>query len=100
MGRVSRIISHPFRLDAGGNVATVEQDTDTADAEQIAVLAMTRAGERPMVPGFGLTDPAFSGLNPGELVAGVKAWGPPVVIGDVTARPADDATELVTVEFT
>lgn len=95
-----RIISHPFRLAPGGNVATVEQDTDAANAEQIAVLAMTRAGERPMVPGFGLTDPAFAGFRPAELAAGLKAWGPPVAVGDITSRPADDATELVTVEFT
>jgi hypothetical protein len=95
-----RIISHPFRLAAGGAVATVEQDTDAANAEQIAVLAMTRAGERPMVPGFGLTDPAFAGFRPAELVAGIQAWGPPVAVGEVATRPADDATELVTVEFT
>lgn len=95
-----RLLSHPFRLAPGGAVATVEQGTDDANLEQVAILALTKAGERPMVPGFGITDPAFVGFRTAELVAGVKAWGPPVHIGAVDVTPLTDATTLVRVELT
>lgn len=97
---MARIISHPFRLGPGGAVATVEQGTDQANTEQIAVLALTRTGERPLVPGFGVTDPAFIPYRPGELVAGVATWGPSVRISSVDTVPLDDATRRVEVTFT
>lgn len=92
------ILSHPFRLHAG-RVATVEQDSDTADAEQIAVLALTRLGERPLVPGFGMTDPTFVGFDEGELRGGVAVYGPPVTIHRVTTTQLGEAEQAVDVAF-
>lgn len=96
---MARILSHPFRLLANGAVATVEQDTVTADNEQVAVLALTHRGERPLVPGFGVTDPTFAGFVPAELVAGVRVYGPPVAIEDVRVSAYSQHEQLVEVTY-
>lgn len=98
---IARILSHPFRLNLAGTVATVDQDTEQADAEQLAVLALTRVGERPLVPAFGMTEPTFATFDVADFAAGVATFGPPVDIVNVTATPAGDSGRelLVTVEF-
>jgi hypothetical protein len=97
---VAPILSHPFRLAANGEVVTVEQFSDTANEEQIAVLMLTRVGERPMAPSFGIHDPAFNGFQPTELAAQLAVWGPPVTLADIAALPGPDGhSQLVTVEF-
>lgn len=95
-----RLISYPFRLNPNGSIATVEQESDQADAEQIAMLCLTEKGERVMVPAFGLTDPSFAGLDTGELALQIALYGPDVSISSVTAYYPDDATLKVNVEFT
>lgn len=96
---MARVLSHPFRLSLNGSAVTVEQDSDAADAELIAVLALTRRGERPLVPGFGLTDPAFGGFTPGELAAAVAVYGPTRTITDVTVAFDSDTEQRVEVAF-
>lgn len=95
---MARILSHPFRLTAGGAAATVAQDSDTAAVEQVAVLALTQPGERVLVPAFGVHDPAFAGFEVTELAAGIAAYGPPVRLKavEVTARD-DGATQQVAI---
>jgi phage baseplate assembly protein W len=96
---VSRILSHPFRIAGNGSIATVEQTSDQANAEQVAILILTEIGERPLVPGFGVVDPAFSTLDPAELAAGLTAYGPDVRVTDVRIKPESDSTQLVEVDF-
>jgi hypothetical protein len=96
---VSRILSHPFRISGNGAVATVEQTSDQANAEQVAVLILTEVGERPLVPGFGVTDPTFSLLDPVEVAAGLTAYGPDVRVIDVRVDVESDSTQLVSVDF-
>lgn len=92
------ILSHPFRLQRG-RVATVEQQSDAGDAEQIAVLCLTRPGERPLVPGYGLPDPAFSGFEPAELAAAVAMWGPDVTLEAVDVAASGEHAQRVEVQF-
>lgn len=94
------LISHPFRLEANGAVATVEDDTDDAYAEGIAVLALTRKGERELAPGFGITDPTFTDLGLAELNVGLADFGPPVEVSVVEVTYPNDTTERVTLAFT
>lgn len=96
---MARILSHPFRLLANGAAATVEQDTAEANAEQLAVLVLTRIGERQLVPGFGLSDPTFAALSPTQLHAAVAEYGPPVVIRQVDAAAVNDSTTALTIGF-
>jgi hypothetical protein len=81
-----QLLAFPFRLGPNRTVATVDQDTPDADGQQVAVLVLTLKGERPLVPGFGITDPSFSlgGLEIAEVRAGVDQFGPEVDIESVT----------------
>lgn len=96
---MARILSHPFQLAANGTVATVEQQSELADAQQIGVLALTVVGERPLVPGFGVSDPNGRGFNGAELAAGVATYGPPVTIRRVSTKVRSAVEIAVTVEF-
>lgn len=96
---MARIIRYPFRFALDGSVATVEQDTDDANGEQIAILAITRAGERRLRPGFGLTDTAFVGFNASEMAAKLALYGPPVDLSDIRVAPVAADTQRVTIDF-
>lgn len=82
-----QLIDFPFRV-VGGRVAKVTDGTDTADGLRLKMLLLTRPGERPLDPGFGLTDPTFRGVDPAEVAAGVAAYGPSVTILDVASQPS------------
>jgi hypothetical protein len=96
---VTQILSVPFRLAADGTVATVTQGSDQANAEQIGVVLSTIQGERNLLPGFGLPDPAFSGIQAGVVAAQAALWNLPVTVTSVTAIPAGSNTTDVTVGF-
>ena len=96
---MARILSHPFRLLPNGQIATVEQDTDAGDREQIAVMALTIRGERPLAPGFGVTDPVFGGFDVGELNAGLAVYGPPRTIVDAQVRHTSETEQVVDLSF-
>lgn len=93
------LISHPFRLEANGAVATVEDGTEEAAAEGIAVLVLTRRGERDLVPGFGMIDPTFDELSVAELNVGLAEYGPDVIVTDVAITYPTDRTERVELAF-
>ena len=84
---------------SGGIVATVEQTSDQANAEQLAVLVLTRKGERVLVPDFGITDPAFTGVSLTDISLGVTLFGPPVTLEDIDIRFGGPTTQNVTVTF-
>jgi hypothetical protein len=93
-----RLISVPFRLGAGV-VATVDEASDVARAEQLAVLVRTHRGERVLAPLFGVSDPTFSGLDPGEVRLGVDTFGPPVTELHVVERPVSDEVVEAVITF-
>jgi phage baseplate assembly protein W len=95
---MAQVFAHPFRL-AGNAVAKVEDGSDAGLAQQIAVLATTRRGERPMVPAFGVTDPVFSSLSLAELNAGLAMFGPRVSVTGVDVDPVDDRTVRTRVTY-
>lgn len=89
-----RLLSHPFRLTPAGDVATVEEGTEDAAAEALAVLILTRKGERELVPDYGISDPIAQGLNLAEVAVGLLDYGPPgVTIEDVTVTYPTDTLE-------
>lgn len=93
------LLSHPFRLNANGTVATVTEDSDQSDAELLAILAMTRKGERVMAPDFGTTDPVFDGIGLAELNVGLRDYGPDLTITDVRITYPNDTTQRVELVF-
>lgn len=71
------LLSHPFRLQPDGSVATVEQGSAQYNIEQLAMFTMTIVGERRLVPAFGLRDPVFDQFEEGEVSTGIAIYGPP-----------------------
>lgn len=91
-------IAHPFRLVAG-RVASVPVGSDAAINQHIAVLATTRRGERPLVPAFGITDPAFRAVDIAEVNAGLSLFGPAVRVTGTDMRIIDTTTVAVTLTW-
>lgn len=93
------VLSHPFRLDSTGSAATVADGTDEANAEAIAILCLTRRGERDLVPTFGTTDPLFGELDVAELNVALDDFGPAVTVTASTVTYPSDRTERVELTF-
>lgn len=93
------LIAYPFRLSASGDVVTVEEGTDEQYAQEIAVGVLTRRGERPLAPDFGIADPVFVGFDEEALLLQIDLFGPPVDITSVEVTPVNDRTQSVVVEF-
>lgn len=96
---MAEVLSYPFRIGHGGKVATVEQGTPQANGELIEVLILTRIGERPLSPTFGITDPQFTGVEATEITAGIAAHGPDVTVNDITATQQDTQTVVVHLDY-
>lgn len=95
---MAQVLSYPFRTGPAGKIATVEQGTPQANGELIEVLVLTHIGERPLAPGFGVTDPLFGAVEPTEISAGISAYGPDVAV-NVTATQADSQTVRVQIDY-
>jgi hypothetical protein len=93
------VLSHPFRIQPNGRAATVEQDSDDQRAELIAAIVLTRPGERQLAPGFGIPDPAFTGIDVAALEGATSVFGPPVSVRDVTITVTGPASQDVTIDF-
>ena len=93
------LLSVPFRLNPSGTIATVDSDSEQADAEQLGVLIATKQGERELAPGFGMPDMTGRGFNTAALVAGVAAYGPAVTVEKVDIVNRGDGTQDVAVSF-
>ena len=90
----------PFRLEPNGTIAVVEEDSDAGEAQALAILVLTRRNERALVPGYGITDPAFAGVEPTEIAAGAAAYGPDVDVAGVDVTELDEGRQLVRVVYT
>lgn len=93
------LISYPFRLSPAGSVMTVEEGSDAQLAQELAVAILTRRGERPLVPNFGIADPAFIGFEDDALRLHLELFGPPVELTDVEVKFVSETTQDVVVRF-
>ena len=92
-------LSFPFRLTPTGSVATVEAGSDAEADEAIAVLVLTRIGERRMRPNFGIPDPVFAhGLYIGDIQVGLDEHGPAgIKVTSLTTEPKSNTKAVATV---
>lgn len=97
--RVALLISFPFRLDAAGNVATVEYGSDAEVDQQIAVALLTAPGERDQAPTFGVADPAYNGFGLGALQRHLLDFGPRVQVTAYDVQTGEDGRERVVVAW-
>lgn len=94
-----QLLSFPFRLDATGAIAGVEQNSDAWVEECIAIAMLTRPGERDQVPAFGVADPAFSVFQVSSLQRHLIDFGPDITITEVTVEPLTEGRERVVVAW-
>lgn len=94
-----QLIAHPFRLGGDGRVQTHEQDDDAYLAERIALILGCRPGERPLVPAFGITDPAYDGLTLASIQNQMTIFEIPAVITDIAREDISDRTSSYRVTF-
>lgn len=93
------LISFPFRLRQNGLLATVEQDSEAHHSEELAIIVLSRPGERDLVPDFGVNDPAYEDLHESEVAAQVELFEVPVTISSVDTEYLDDSTQEVILNF-
>lgn len=86
---MSGAIAFPFRITGNKEVATVPYGSDAEVEQAIAVLVLTRLGERPMEPDFGTPDPLMGEITASDIQVGLDSYGPVgIVIADVTSTPS------------
>lgn len=95
---MAQVLSHPLRLGPDGGFLKIEQDSDDSLAEQLAVLLLTKQGERSLVPTFGVPDPTFRLLSEDEINLSVALFGPPISVSVVEyAIDAEGRAEVTVV---
>lgn len=82
-----------------GVFVTVEQGTEEHVQEQLAVLLLTRRGERPMVPLLGILDPTFDTVDPGDVQMQVELYGPDVALLSIDIVIPDDTRQEATITY-
>jgi len=84
----------------GGQVGVVSDGLD-AYVDMLLVVAIgTALGERDMAGSFGIPDPAFSGIEIGDVQAAVDLFGPAgVTITSITADPLSATSMSVAVQW-
>lgn len=93
------IFSFPLRLAPGGGLAKVEQDSDAARAERLAMLILTRKGERALATGLGMLDPTLGDFDTSALAAQLARWAPDITLSGVNVEPVAADGLAVTVNF-
>lgn len=71
---MARRLALPLQLATSGTFVTVAQDSPADISQSVGLLLATRPGERRSVPGYGLPDPLFSGLDPDLVAAVIEEW--------------------------
>lgn len=96
-----RMISHPMRFDSAGSIATID-DTSARAAGEIATHVISCAqGERPLAPGYGLSNPLTDGINALLVAAAIDTCEDEIAITGMTVTnlPAGRVRVHVDVEW-
>lgn len=91
-------LSLPFRFGSDGRAATVAQGTDEAVLQSIAVVLMTRLGERALLPWLGIHDPTWGELDLVEANAAITQAGIDVTLRRLSAEWVDATTRRLVLE--
>ncbi len=91
-------MQHPFRL-RGGAVVTVTQDTDAADVDAVARIALTMQGDLPLVPSYGVPTAPFDHLSIAAVNASLALHGPQGVRVSLAGTVVNQRDERVTLSI-
>ncbi len=92
---MGKIFAHPFRIGPGGSSVTLDEASDAATQQLIAAVILTRRGERPLLPTFGIDDPRYGRIEPAQVAAVVAAHGPRVKITELSSTFSDSVTQEI-----
>lgn len=93
------VLAFPLRFDADGRAETVVQGSDAHCAQQISQFIQTRPRELPLALGYGIEDPAFTGIDPNELALGLGQFHPGLRVEDIAMSTKMEGTVAVNVKF-
>lgn len=94
------VLAYPFRLNSNGRAARVVQGSEAHLAQQAVQFASTRPGELRLAPTYGLEDPTFRTVYPGEIVVGLARFHPDIHVDSVRITPADgEGTAGISIDF-
>ena len=91
----------PFRIDASGAAAVVDQDSAEDITQCVKVLFSTTVGERIEVPTYGIPMQAFATVaseDTSALAAAVKKWEPRAT-ARISSNVVDERMRRVLVEL-
>lgn len=95
------VIGFPFRYAPSGALITVPDGSDAEVEQIIAVGVLTRIGERPLNPLFGVPDPAFAGLDVADVQTTLNTFGPSGIdVRELSHEQENDSTSLVRIGWT
>lgn len=92
-----RVLAHPFRIDTGGSVGTVEDWTAAEMLQIVTAIVSTSIGERPLAPMFGLVDPVGRTVTDDEVSAAVSLCEPDIRVVAVSAPQPSQGRQPVQV---
>ena len=93
------VLAFPLRFDVDGRAVTLVQGADAHCAQQISQFIQTRPRELPLALGYGIEDPAFTGIDPNELALGLGQYHPSLRIEDITMSTKMEGTVAINVKF-
>lgn len=93
------VFAFPFRLDSTGAVAKVQQRSDADLAQKLANLMQIEKNTLPLAPHFGIDDPVFSSVHPGQIRAAVAVFYPEIRIDDIKMTVAPSGTRAMQISF-
>lgn len=82
-------IRFPFRLTPSGQVACAPYGSDQEVNDAIAAITLTDIGERPLSPGFGITDPVGLAINDVDMGSDIQSALSTFGFEDVTVASAE-----------
>jgi hypothetical protein len=94
-----QVLSVPFLLSPNGSPRTVLQGSEQHRVQQVAGLIQTRIGELPLALTFGIPDPAFTTVEPTEIIAAIDNFFPDIEVTDVDAYFTETGEFVIDVIF-
>lgn len=96
---MTSLFSWPMRVTESGYFPVEDAHSEAYTTQEITVLLKTTAGERVLVPAFGINDPAFSSLGVSEVESKVAVFEIPAQITDVVEVLKTDGRYDYRIEF-
>lgn len=97
-----QVLSYPFRVDdSRGGFSTIDDESDTYKAQQVAAFIRTRRSERSIFPSFGIDDPLFFTFDSGEFYDSFSDFYPSSVISinEISVSKSEGKIDDIVVSF-